>query len=50
VQAFVEQADADEERAGGDAVVDHHQHRALDALGVEAKMPRVAKPMWPTLE
>jgi hypothetical protein len=37
VQAVVEHADAEEERAGDDAVREHGEERALDALLVEGE-------------
>jgi len=35
MQALVDDADGDEQRPGGYAVVDHHQRGALEAAGVE---------------
>ena len=40
VAAVVDHADEEEEGAGGDAVVDHLQHAALDALGGERRTCR----------
>ena len=37
VQPLVDDADDDEQRAGGDAVVDHHQHGAFDARLVQGE-------------
>ena len=50
VHAVVDDADAEEQRAGDDAVRDHLEHAAGDALMVPAKMPMVTKPIWATDE
>ena len=51
VAALVDHADEEEQRAGGDAVVDHLQDAALRGPGVvSAKVPRTMKPRWATDE
>ena len=51
VPPLVEHADEEEQRAGRDAVADHHHQRALHALhACRAQMPSITKPRWLTDE
>ena len=51
VHAVVDHADAEEQRAGDDAVAEHLEDAALDALhACSEKMPMVTKPIWATDE
>ena len=50
MHAVVDDADAQEQRAGDDAVRDHLEDAAGDALRGGAKMPMVTKPIWATEE
>ena len=50
VRPLVDHADAQEERSGDDAVVDHLEYRASMPFRLSVKIPRVTNPMWLMLE
>ncbi len=48
--ALIDKTDDEEERPGGNPVVEHLQHPAATPCWLRAKMPSMTKPRWATDE